>query len=150
MGSPRNFTPVTEQLRNAQAQERGAAAGHLLSVQEQLQAVERGDFDSALGQARDDVELEIFAPTFFPFITRARGRAELRRALEHNFSEVCDQAPEVAHVIAHDDVVVLIGSERGTIRKTGTPYHVQSVHRFTFIDNALAHIRIIVAEAEQS
>jgi hypothetical protein len=44
---------------------------------------------------------------------------------------------------------VLIGSERGTIRKTGAAYHVQSVHRFTFVENALAHIRIIVAEAEE-
>ncbi len=148
MLKPRDFTSVTGPLRDAQAGEHGAAAGHLLSVQEQLEAIERGDIDSALRQAREDVELEIFAPQFFPFITRARGIAELRRALEHNFAAVTDQRPEVANVIAHDNVVVLLGSERGAIKESGKPYHVQTVHRFTFDGKALAHIRIIAAEAQ--
>jgi ketosteroid isomerase-like protein len=147
MGKPRDFASVTGQLRDAQAREGGVAGGHLLSVQQQLEAIERGDIDGALRQAREDVELEIFAPPFFPFITRARGLAELRRAMEHNFAALIDQQPEVANVITHDSVVVLIGSERGTIRETGKRYHVQTVHRFTFVGNALAHIRIIAAEA---
>lgn len=44
--------------------------------------------------------------------------------------------------------IVLIGSERGSIKESGKPYHVQTVHRFTFDGNALTHIRIIAAEAE--
>ena len=147
MGKPRDFASVTGQLRDAQAREGAAAGGHLLSVQQQLEAIERGDIDGALRQAREDVELEIFSPPFFPFITRARGLAELRKAIEHNFAAVTEQQPEVANVIAHDNVVVLIGSERGAIKETGKRYHVQTVHRFTFVGDALAHIRIIAAEA---
>jgi ketosteroid isomerase-like protein len=143
----KDFRSITEQLREARSREHGPFARHLLSVQEQLTAIERGDMDGALRQARDDIELEIFAPTTFPFITRARGIAELRHAMVHNFAALSDQRPEVANVITQENVVVLIGSERGTIRATGATYHVQTVHRFTFVENALAHIRIIAAEA---
>ena len=147
MASGRNFRGVTEGLRTARAELDESAAGQVLSIQEQIEAIERGDFDAALRHARADVELEIFGPPQFKFISRARGSSEIRRAMEHNFGLLRDQTPQITNVIVQGDVVVMMGSERGVIAQTGAPYHVESVHRFTFDSGQLTHIRIIAADA---
>lgn len=116
------------------------------SVEEQIDAIGRGDYESAVSHAHPDVEMEVFAPPEFPWIRRARGIAELRNALEHNFSALEQQQPEILNVIAQGDVVVLIGRERGRIRETGAAYDVEFVHRFTFRDRALASVRVIAAK----
>jgi ketosteroid isomerase-like protein len=120
-------------------------AAQIATVEEQVAAIMRGDFEAALRQASPDVELEIYAPQEFPFIRRARGIIELRKALQHNFGGVEDQQPMISNVLAQGDVVVMFGTERGRIRTSGMAYHVEFVDRFTFVDNALKNIRVIVA-----
>ena len=141
----RNFVPVTGRLARARAELAAPAAAQIASIEEQVAAIARGDFDAALRHASPEIELEIYVPPEFPFINHARGLTELRHAMQHNFGAVEDQQPVISNVIAQGDVVVMFGTERGRIRASGMPYHVEFVHRFTFGDGALQSIRIIAA-----
>ena len=67
--------------------------------------------------------------------------------MAHNFASVVDQQPTISNIITSGEVVVMFGTERGRIRSTGEPYHLQFVHRFTFAGSALQNIRIIAARA---
>jgi ketosteroid isomerase-like protein len=143
---PREFGFAIERLRKArQEQSDPNPPDHLLSVQEQIDAIGRGDYAAAIAGALDDVELAIFAPLEFPWIRRARGKEAFQDALQVNFDSVSDQTPEIVSVMSQGDTVVVIGRERGVIRKTGRSYDVQFAHRFTFLDGYLAAVQVIVA-----
>lgn len=145
--TPQRLDAVVEQLAEVRAGASAEESAQLATIQEQIAAVSRGDFQAALANASPDVELEIYVPPEFPFITRARGVVALRQAMAHNFGMVEDQQPVISNVVTSGDVVVMFGTERGQLRDTGAPYHVEFVHRFTFADGALKNIRIIAARA---
>ena len=115
------------------------------SVQHQIEAIARGDFDAVLSQALPDVTLDIFAPPEFAWIRQARGLTELRRALEENFGSVDEQRPTISNVFTEGDAVVLFGREQGRIRATGQRYDVEFVQTFAFRDERLAGIRVVAA-----
>jgi hypothetical protein len=141
----KEFGSLTRKIRRARDGTPPAETQHLLTIEEQIKAIQEGDFEAALKQADPLIELLIYAPPEFPFITRARGIAQVREAMAHNFGAVDDQQPEITNVLAQGDLVVLIGHEHGTIRATAVRYHVQFTHRFTFVNRALTHIQIIAA-----
>ena len=147
---PKNFDPAVQRLRDARASApsgESALAPQIRSIEEQLAAIGRGDFASAVAQAIDDVSFEILAPPEFPFIRQARGHEEFLRAIDTNFGALENQQPEIANIVAQGDTVVLFGRERGTIRETGAAYAIEFVHRFTFRDGRLASLRIIAAKS---
>jgi ketosteroid isomerase-like protein len=139
------FGRVTDRLADARARFSDTTAAQISIIEDQIAAIARGDFEAALSRASADVELEIHAPPEFPFVRRARGPENLRSAITHNFGSVEDQQPVITNVLAESNVVVVFGNERGRIKSTGQPYHVEFVHRFTFADGGLQSIRIIVA-----
>lgn len=148
----KDFSAATERLQQELDTRRdtaGPAGSRALirSVQSQIDAVARGDFDAVLKEALPDVALDIFAPPEFSWIRRAQGASELRRAMEHNFSTLEDQQPRVTDVFAEGETVVLFGREQGRIRATGQRYDVEFVEKFTFSEGRLAAVRIIAAHA---
>lgn len=143
--NPKDFGKVTRQLKRASEQVAAHEARHLLTIQEQLEAISRGDFEACLAQAHHAIELEVLAPPEFSFVRQARGIRNVRRAIQHNFGSLEDQQPSIANVLVQGDLVVMIGSETGRIRKTATPYDIQFVHRFTFAEGALTHVQVIAA-----
>lgn len=150
--APNDFSDVTARLQ--QKLEQAAAdsgqpssAPLIRSVQHQIDAIAKGDFEAVLAQALPDVTLDIFAPPDFPWIRQGRGAADLRRALQHNFGSVEDQQPKITRIFTEGDTVVLFGRERGRIRATGQAYDVEFVEKFTFRDERLAAVRIIAAYA---
>jgi ketosteroid isomerase-like protein len=145
--SARRFDAATARLKDAAQRTPEGARRHLLSVQSQLEAIARGDFEAVLAQAADDVTLDIFAPMEFPWIRHARGVSELRAAMQQNFSAVEDQQPEITNVHTETNAVVLFGRERGRLVATGQAYDLEFVERFTFRDERLAAVRIIAAHA---
>jgi ketosteroid isomerase-like protein len=147
---PRNFTGATRPLKEARAKDTSPGSRHMAIVEAQLAAIACGDYDGALTDVRDDVELDIFAPPEFSWMRRARGRQQFRKAIEHNFGTLTEQKPEIATVLAQEDVVVLIGREQGRIKDTGQQYDVEFVHRFTFREGRVAAVRIIAARAVES
>lgn len=144
---PRNFSDATSSLERAAAERPEDSARHLRWIQNQLEAVERGELDAVLRDAHDDVTLDVFAPTQLPFVAKAHGKAELLAALAHNFAAVEDQRPHINDIFTDGDTVVLFGREQGTVRSTGVRYDVEFVERLTFRDGRLASVRIVVAEA---
>lgn len=146
----KDFSGITKRLDEAAAElakpaPAAAASHHVRSVQQQIEAIGRGDIESAMANARADVTLEIFAPPEFHWIRRASGADELRRAIQHNFDSLDEQRPEITSVTAQGDTVVLIGRERGRIRATGAQYDVEFVERFVFREGRLAAVKIIAA-----
>ena len=150
----RDFSDATGRLQ--QEIERAAAEGAksdsvplIQSVQSQIDAIAKGDFDAVLSQAAPEVTLDIFAPPEFQWIRRAEGIAELRRALEHNFGSVEQQRPHISNVFTEGDTVVLFGREQGRIRATGQDYDMEFVEKFTFRDDRLLAVHIIAAHAKR-
>ena len=154
MGSDKkDFSAASARLAQSAAEIAAGADGRepaarVLSVQAQIDAIARGDLSAALAAAHPDVQLEIFAPPEFPWIRRARGIEELRRAMAHNFASVENQTPEIQNVMAQEDSVVLFGRERGFIPSIGAHYDVQFVERFTFTGGRLAAVRIVAAVSD--
>jgi uncharacterized protein len=147
--SPKKFEEVTRRLAESAASRAngGGAAANLLTVRQQIDAIARGELQAALECAHPDIELEIFAPPEFPWIRRAVGVEALTAAIRQNFASIDDQRPTIHNVVTEHDLVVLFGEERGLIRETGVAYHMQFVHRFTFVDGRLKSIRIVAAKA---
>src|SRR5688572_15308440 len=113
---PKDFSAVTQKIRAAidrSSMPSSDEQNHLDSIQKQIEAIARGDLDAALASAAADIQLDIFAPPEFKWISRASGVAELRRALETNFGALQDQAPEIVNVLTQGDTVVLMGHETG-------------------------------------
>jgi hypothetical protein len=149
---PRDFRDLSEKIGDAAndaANPLERRSAHIRAIQGQIDALSRGDIAGVLQLAHPDVELEIFAPLQFRWLTRARGTEEVRRAITHNFDSVEGQRLEVLTIVSEGDVVVLIGRERGVIRATAEHYDVQFVQRFTFRDGRLAAIQIIAANTTQ-
>jgi ketosteroid isomerase-like protein len=146
----KDFSSVSARLQRALDEGGGALPAsdprsHVRSVQVQIEAIARGDIEGVLAEALPEVTLDIFAPPEFPWIRRACGADELRRALEQNFAAVVDQRPEITNVFAEGDTVALFGREQGRIRESGQSYDVEFVEKFTFRDGRLFAIRIIAA-----
>jgi ketosteroid isomerase-like protein len=141
----KDFSAITTRIERAIADTHDAAARHLRSVQQQIDAIGRGDLDGAIANAHADVRLEIFAPPEFQWIREAVGADALRAAIAHNFGSMAEQHPEITSLTAQGDTVVLIGREHGRVKATGAPYRVQFVERFQFRGGRLASITIIAA-----
>lgn len=142
----RDFRHIVERLGEvADESPSGRAGTHLRTVQAQIDAIARGDFEAILATAAADVSLTIFAPDEFEWVRRATGVDELRRAIRQNFESVIEQRPELTDVFSDGDDVVLFGRERGRVRATGAPYELEFVERFTFREGRLAAVRVIAA-----
>ena len=141
-----NLEVITSRLAQSRERMDESRAAHLLTIEEQFTAVQRGDWEALLRSASPDVTFEMFAPPELPLVTRARGVAPVREAIERNFSALSDQEPVISNVVAQENVVVLFGTERGKVRATGQSYHVEFVYRFTFHQGLLENVRIIVAK----
>ena len=141
----RDFSDAASRLIRAGSELPDGPRQHLNSISDQLDAIARSDFATVFRHAHDDVTLEMFAPPELPFVRHARGLNDLHAAIKHNFEAVDDQRPQIREVFAEGDTVILFGTERGNVRATAAPYHVEFVQRFTFRDGRLATLRIVAA-----
>lgn len=146
----RNFRAAIERLHEVRT---GAASTpsvqHVRFVEAQIDAIARGDFLAAVANCSDDLELEILAPSELPFIRRARGKADVAKAMDTNFNSVVQQNPTLTSVVTQGDILVLFGRESGVIRESGAAYEVEFVHRFTFEGEKLKAIRILAAKTDR-
>jgi hypothetical protein len=126
----------------------GAAAKHAEAENVRLlrdiyRAVARQDFQAVLNSLADDIELEILGPPELPFAGCWRGRAEVATALAKNFAHLEDQRPEIQHLIAQGDTIVVFARERGRLVATGLPYDMHWVQLFQFREGKVARFREI-------
>lgn len=114
-------------------------------VRAQFEALGRGDLTGFLELMDPEIELEIAAPPEFHWTRHARGLADVRSAVEHNFSTLEDQNPDLVSIVAQGNLVVIFGREKGRIRVTSKPYDVYFVYRFTFRGNKIQRVLEIAA-----
>jgi ketosteroid isomerase-like protein len=119
---------------------------NVLRLQETYRALARGDFQPAIALMADSIELELHVPPAVPITGCWRGVAEVTAAMQRNFGSLADQRAELLAVVAQGDTVVLFAEEHGTVRATGTPYHIRWVQFFTFRDDKIVGIRGIAAQ----
>jgi ketosteroid isomerase-like protein len=118
-------------------------AENVRRLQDQYRAVGRQDFAAALDFCADDIELEILGPPDLPLAGCWRGRAEVATALAKNFALLADQRPEVQHLVAQGDTVVIFARERGRFVQTGLPYDIQWVQLWRYRDGKCVRFREI-------
>jgi ketosteroid isomerase-like protein len=123
---------VRRALQRSAAERTGTEQHHLRTIQAQLEAIARGDFDAVLLHAHDDVTLDIFAPPEFPWLRQPRGAGEFRQAVARNFGALDEQRPDVREIFVDGGTVIVFGREHGVIRQPGIPYEIEFVERFTF------------------
>jgi ketosteroid isomerase-like protein len=81
-------------------------AENLRSIQRLIEAIGRGDLETAIANAHPDVRFEIYAPPEFLWIRQATGIEGLRHAVRHNFDSVEDQHPEITSLTTQGDTIV--------------------------------------------
>ena len=80
----------------------------------------------------EDFEMEILGPSSIPLTGSWRGRQGIAQVIEHNFSQLEDQNPQLIGVTAHQDAVLIMGRETGRVKSTQVSYSVHWVQWFTF------------------
>jgi ketosteroid isomerase-like protein len=116
-------------------------------LQEQYRAVARQDFAGAMAFFADDVQFEIYGPKELPFTGKWRGRDEVATALAKNFALLADQRPEIQHLVAQGDTVVLFARESGRFLPTNKPYDIHFVQLFQFRDGKVVLVREVCDDA---
>ncbi len=102
------------------------------AVQQLYVAIALQNYAGAVELMTDDFEMEILGPPEIPFTGSWRGRANIAAVLEHNFSQLEDQAPQLIGVTSHRDAVLVMGRETGRVKRTQQAYHLHWVQWFTF------------------
>jgi uncharacterized protein len=128
---------------DSEAHRKAVEGANVRLLQQQYEAIARGDFAGFLEMLDEDIEMEIVGSERVPLAGRWRGRETVARVIRENFSQLEDQRPEVHSVIAQGDVVVVVAFERGRFRQSGRPYEVHWVQIFTFREGKLVRFREI-------
>ncbi|CAN5297878.1 MAG: nuclear transport factor 2 family protein [Pyrinomonadaceae bacterium] len=88
-------------------------------VEDIFESFGRGDVPSVLAALSEDVEWFIPGPAEIPYAGLRRGRDEVRQFFSALGSAVDFEQFEPREFIAQDDVVAVVGFERGRVRATG-------------------------------
>ncbi|MEW4568727.1 nuclear transport factor 2 family protein [Tautonia sp. JC769] len=128
---------------------RSGAAGPITAEQEELvgkvralyACIIRGDFGAMGELMTEDVCLDIDAPSIPAFHGVTRGKAEVLAAVERNFGQVGEQAPEIREVVVRGDTVVVLSRESGRMKTADQPYLLSWLQFFTFREGRLCLVR---------
>lgn len=126
-------------------------------VQQAYAAIGEGDLPGLLGVMTDDVEIRFPGPSEIPFAGTYRGHegvGQFAKALVDNIDWDARQF-ELRALIAQDDQVVVLGSERLTARPTGNSWETDWAMAWTVRDGKVAllhefHDTGTIAEAFRS
>ncbi len=92
------------------------------TVQAIFEAFGRGDIPGVLGHVSEDVTWDAPGPSVVPFYGRRRGHEGATEFFVQLGSNVDFERFEVREFIAEGDSVVVTGSERGRVKRTGKSY----------------------------
>ncbi len=115
---------------------------NLETVKAVYAAFHRGDLPGVVGFWSDEGTLEYYGPEAFPFAGTWRGRAGAQEWITLVATTIEFQALESREYYAQGDTVVVLGYEKGTIRRTGRVYEREWVHVFTLRDGAIVRHRL--------
>ena len=118
-----------------------AEATPLETVKAVYAAFGRGDVPGVLEHWSDDATLEWYGPEAIAFAGTWRGRAGAQEWLTLVTSTIEFHAWEPREFYTQGDTVVVLGYEKGTIRRTGRVYEQQWTQAFTVRDAAVVRYR---------
>ena len=110
-------------------------------VQENYEAVGRGDILAVLDLLTDDVEWTLQGPSVIPFAGTRRGRegaAEFFSLVGENLEF---QQFEPREFVVQGDTVAVLGYERSIIKSTGRTLEQEWAHVYTLRDGKIAKFR---------
>jgi ketosteroid isomerase-like protein len=105
------------------------------------EAMGRGDLQAFAALLADDAILEILGPAHSTIAGRWQGRDEIVQAVVRNFSHFADQYPELEHVVARGDNILVIAEETGRYLPTNEAYNVWWLQAFVVKDGKIARVR---------
>lgn len=149
--APTLFSPLSEALQRAFEDEdpRPLVKEHeqaqVESLKRLMDSVGLGDIAQFELCLDPNIEMEIHAPSEFPWIRRARGADAVRAAVTHNFASVEDQVPQVLTVVAQGNLVDVTLRETGRIRNSGYSYDIVGVQQFQFRRGRLVRFSEVIA-----
>ena len=118
---------------------------HVLLLQQVYRALAKGDYQPAIANMADDIELELLSPADVPITGCWRGVTEVGAAVQRNFALLMEQQAKLLDVVAQGDTVALFAEERGKVRGTGCPYGIRWVQFFTIRNDKITRIRGIAS-----
>lgn len=113
-------------------------------VDQMLATVASGNMNLMRDYFADDTEMEVLSSPETGMAGHHQGLQSVMDALQHNFSLVEEQRPEIERVEADGDQVVVTAMERGRFRASRQEYEVRLRHIFTFKDGKVVTMREIV------
>ena len=119
-------------------------AANVRRIQAFLRMLGSGDPSPILISLTTDSVMRLAGPPDFPMSGEWHGPQEIGLAMHKNFGYLAEQAIVIERVIAQGDSVVMVGLESGMVRATGRGYDCRWTHIYTFRENKLHEIDIIV------
>jgi len=104
-------------------------------------ALGRADLEAFTATLADDVVFECLGPPHSAIAGRWQGRDEVVQAVLRNFSKFADQCPELEHVVARGDSVLVVAEETGRYVPTGEAYDVWWLQAFVVKDGKIVRVR---------
>ncbi len=129
------------------AAKREREADNVRVVHSVYAALGRADLPAFAATLADDVVLEILGPPHSAIAGRWQGREEVVQAVVRNFSKFADQYPELEHVVARGDSILVVAEETGRYLPTGEPYDVWWLQAFVVRDGKIARVRQAASNA---
>ncbi len=110
-------------------------------VQENYEAVGRGDIPAVLDLLTDDVEWTLQGPSAIPFAGTRRGREGVAEFFSLVGENLEFQQFEPREFVVQGDTVAVLGYERSLIKPTGRTLEQEWAHVYTLRDGKIAKFR---------
>lgn len=135
------------QCNSTDATARAREEANVRVVHAVYEALGRADLPGFAARLADDVVLEILGPPHSAIAGRWQGRDEVLQAVIRNFAQFADQYPELEHVVARGDSILVVAEETGRYLPTGEPYDVWWLQAFVVRDGQITRVRQAASNA---
>lgn len=116
-------------------------------VQRAYEAFGRADVPGVLDTMSQDVDWYIPGPASIPTVGRRRGLSAVGEFFQTLGENQAVESFEPRKFFAHDDMVVVLGHYRWTVRATGRPVECDWVHIFTITNGKVSSFKEITDTA---
>lgn len=129
-------TPSNQKAQQAAGDQKDPIA----TVQRMFAAFGAGDLDALIETVHPDSRWIYYGAN--PRLSRAEfnGRSEVRRFFERILGRIEVTAFNTDEFVVEGDTIVIFGSEAGTVRKTGQPFHNAWTQKYVVHDSQIVEM----------
>lgn len=110
------------------------------TVERMFAAFNDGDLDALVETVHPESEWTYYGANPRIGIGRMKGRSDVRRFFERILRRLDVSAFEPREYLQQGDTVVVLGSESGTVRETGDPFHNEWAQLYTVEDGLITRM----------